>query len=335
MSVATPEPVVTELTAAPELPPLEELLGRRSDARRSPTTATFTLRDLLVLTYAVPAEAVRPHVPESIALDMLPSVEGERMAFIQTTCAYHENARWSMLPEKAGGQSFHQITYRVLTRREGRRGAFALRTYVSSDEGRLAQRGISRDADFARFDIYIAGDPARATYDGYKLRAQGDVGRTQIDARALPTLNPMPFPFGSMGELASFLVDRPDNYFRASFPKTGIGVVTQDYGPLIAPFPPVALELTEAPRLTLWTGLDLLPANDPPKPYAALVFPSVTVTSHPPRFAKFKKDAPTPQPLPDRDDVIHQPLDPPTLTPPSDRKNFIQLPPPGQEPCDA
>ena len=291
MSESASPSVVAELTAPPEMPPLSEIANRRGEGRPNPATATLTLRDLLVLTYAVPAEAVRPHLPENLPLDMLPSLEGERMAFIQTTCAFHEKARWSVLPEKAGGQSFHQITYRVLTRREGRRGAFALRTYVSSDEGRAAQRAISRDADFARFNIYIAGDPARATYDSYGLRAQGDVGKTQIEARALPGPIAMPFPFGSVDELATFLVDRPDNYFRASAPKSGIGLLTQEYGPLTKPSPPVALELTETARLTLWTGLDLFPATDPPAPYAALVFPSVTVMSRPPRFAKLKSGA--------------------------------------------
>jgi hypothetical protein len=286
MSEPLPNSVVAELTAAPDMAPLTEVAGIR-EGRRRPVSATLTLRDLLVLTYAVPAAMVRPHVPESLPLDMLPSAEGERMAFIQTTCAYHENARWAMMPGK-GGQSFHQITYRVLTRRDGRRGAFALRTYVSSDEGRAAQRAISRDADFARFNIYIAGDPARASYETYALRAQGDVGKTQVEGRALPAPVALPFPFGSLGELSTFLVDRPDNYFRASAPKAGIGVLTQEYGPLTKPFSPVAIELTETPRLTLWTGLDLFPASDPPAPYAALVFPSVTVTSFPPRFAKLK-----------------------------------------------
>ena len=121
-------------------------------------TATFTLRDLLLVTYAVAPGAVRPLVPEGLPLDLLPTETGETVAFVQTLCAWQEDARWSVLP--AGmGQSFHQIVYRVLTRKGGQKGAWAYRTYLSQDETRLASRAVSRDTEFARFSAYIAGDP--------------------------------------------------------------------------------------------------------------------------------------------------------------------------------
>lgn len=252
--------------------------------RDHPATVAFTLRDLLVVTYAVPADRLRPHVPESIALDRILSPEGEQLALVQTICAYHENARWSVLPDKAGGQSFHQITYRALTRRDGRRGAFALRTYVSTDEGRAAQRALSRDADFARFSLYIAGDPARASYDTYTIRAQGDLGQTQIDLRAIPAPETTPFPFTTVEEMTAFLVDRPENYFRASAPKTGIGLLPQVYGAL--PQPTFA-ETVAPPRLSLLTTLRLLSPEDIGQPFAVLLFPAVNVTSFAPRFARF------------------------------------------------
>ena len=86
-------------------------------------------------------------------------------------------------------------------------------------------------------------------------------------------------------KLAAFLADRPDNYFRASAPKAGIGLLPQVYGSLPTP---TVLELTETPRLTLWDTLKLFGEKDAPlpAPYAAMLFPAVTVTSYPPRFAR-------------------------------------------------
>ena len=259
--------------------------------RTGPGVLRFTLRDLLVITYAVPAERLKAHVPENLPLDMLPNVDGDRVAFIQTLCAFHENARWAALPEKAGGQSFHQITYRVLTRRAGRRGGFALRISTSTDEGRAAQRALSRDADFARFSVYIAGDPARATYTGYTLRATGDQGQTQIDARVAAAPEDgspvaIPAPFASSEEAAAYFVDRPDNYFRASAPKAGIGLLPIHYGALPAP---TFAELKVPPRLSLWTSLKLLTPDELQKPHSLMIFPAIDTTSFTPQFARLNR----------------------------------------------
>lgn len=255
--------------------------------RGGPVSATFTLRDLLVVTYAVPAERVRPHVPADLPLDMLPGPDGERLAFLQTLCAFHADARWSLLPEGVG-QSFHQVTQRVLVRRESRRGTFLLRAFVGSDEAHTAQRAVNRNAEFARFSVYIAGDPARATYQRYSVRAVADQAQAQLDVRLPSTTDEgtPPLPFATLTEAAAFLVDRPDTYFRASAPRTGIGLQPWRYGPL--PDPLVG-EVTAA-RNTLWTGLPLalLTPEDLLKPYATLLFPSVLVTSGAPRYARFK-----------------------------------------------
>jgi hypothetical protein len=274
-------PTLADRDATAEAP-----VPARESPGRHPATVTFTLRDLMVVTYAVPVDRVRPQVPESLALDMLPSPEGDRLAFVQTLCAFHENAHWSVLPLRTRGQSFHQITYRVLTRRAGRRGAFALRTYVSTDEGRAAQRALSRDAGFARFALYIAGDPARGAYSRYTLRAQGDQGQTQVEARAIDPV--VPSPFTTAEALTTFLIDRPDNYFRASAPKSGIGLLPQQYG---APAAATFAELVAPPRLSLWSTLGLGSPEELQTPYVTLLIPSVTVTSLPPRFARLGNPA--------------------------------------------
>ena len=84
--------------------------------------------------------------------------------------------------------------------------------------------------------------------------------------------------------MTTFLVDRPENYFRASAPKTGIGLLPQIYGAL--PRPTFA-ETVALPRLSLWTTLRVLSPEDVGQPFAVLLFPTVHVTSFAPRFARF------------------------------------------------
>ena len=254
------------------------------ESKGGPASTTFTLRDLLMVTYALPAEKVAPLVPEGLPLDKLPGPDGESVAFVQTLCALHADARWSPLPESAG-QSFHQVTQRVLVRRDGRRGVFLLRTLIGSDEARLAQRALNRDTDFARFSVYIGGDPARASYERYTIRAVSDEGQTQFDLRAAKETT-VPAPFGTLAEATAFFTDRPDTYFRAAAPRAGIGVQTWRYG-----FLPEAWsgELTAA-RVSQWTAppLSLLMPDALLKPYLTLLFPAVTVTAGVPRYARFK-----------------------------------------------
>src|SRR5436305_358654 len=76
----------------------------------------------------------------------------------------HEEARWSPLPGSAG-TSYHQVMYRVLTRKEGQRGAFVLRTFVSGQDFlHYTRRAIEQTIDHARFTVFVDGNPARGSY---------------------------------------------------------------------------------------------------------------------------------------------------------------------------
>ena len=127
--------------------------SRPNMAKGGATTTTALVRDLLIVTYAVPVERLRPLLPAGLAPDQLPGADGESVGFAQTLCGFYEDARWSPLPDGAG-QSFHQASYRILTRREGRRGAFHWRTFVSASENHAAKRILDKQADFARFLLF-------------------------------------------------------------------------------------------------------------------------------------------------------------------------------------
>jgi len=265
------------------LPPfLSRLKGRLEAPTRGPATFTVTLRDFLIVTYAVPAERARAHVPEKLALDMRPAPDGDagEMAFVQTTCSFSDNLHWSPLGENAGGLSYHQSTYRILTKRGDRRGAFVLRTYVGTTEAYASQRAAAREVDYTPFDVHIAGDFTQGRYETYNVRAVGERGQTALDVRGLAaagTQAPPPLAsFPNTDDQTFFLTQREETYYHAAV--GGIGLMPVEHAPLR----PVAAELVAA-RLSLWTDLEVLSKDDLLRPVSVLIQPSVVFTTFPPR----------------------------------------------------
>lgn len=250
------------------------------DSRRGAVTFTVTLRDLLIVSYAVPAERARVYVPDALPLDTFPGPDGARLAFLQTTCAFHENVRWSPLAGNGPGLSFHQSAYRILTRRNGRRGAFVLRTAVSTASAHLLGRAVAREVDEANFFVHVPGDPTGKRCDGYTLRAVGERGQTALDVRGLPQDAPIPaVPFADRNEMVFFLCQREENYFETA--TGGLGMIPVEHKPLR----PVSAELVAA-RLSLWTDWGLLFPDDLLRPVSVLVQPAVALTAFPPRRVK-------------------------------------------------
>jgi len=238
---------------------------------------TVTLRDFLIVTHAVPAERVRPHVPASLPLDMLPGSDGTRLAFLQTACLYNDNLHWSPLP--GPGLSYHQSTYRVLTRRRNRRGAYFLRTYVGTPAAHLSQRAIAREIDYAPFTVHITGDPSAPGSGTYTMRAVGERGQTAMEARALSDKPAPPAPFADYDDMAFFLTQREECFADAS--TGGIVLLPVEH----APMHPIPMELLAA-RFSLWTDLGLLTIDELLQPIAILLQPEIVFTGFPPRPAR-------------------------------------------------
>jgi hypothetical protein len=256
---------------------LSRLKGRLEAPGRGAATLSVTLRDFLIVTYAVPAERARPHVPAGLPLEMLPGPDGARLAFLQTTCFFNDNLHWS--PLAGPGLSYHQSTYRILTRRGGRRGAFFLRTYLGTIAAHIAQRAVAREVDHASFTVHITGSPLEGHYDTYTVRAVGERGQTALDVRGLPAAPSLPPPFTRWEEMVFFLTQREEGYYDAA--AGGIGLLPVEHAPLH----PAPAELVAA-RLSLWTDLDLLAPEDLLQPVAVLIQPSIVFTSFPPRLVR-------------------------------------------------
>ncbi len=267
-----------------------KLLSRVKDRLETPETGAATLVarliDLAVVTYAVPAEAARPLLPPGLAPDALPGEDGAPLAFLQTVCCYVQDSRWAATPA-GSGDSFHQVSHRVLTRRAGRRGAYVLRTDLSTGQAHVAQRVIARDADWGRFSVHIAGDPVRGTYQGYSVHVSGERGKTELSLKPLPAPAegegyPAPFPFGRFADMADFFSDREELYFAGSTPRTTVLTPVKNG----EPSGKITAAGVSSARLTIWSELGLVPAERQDAPVSALLIPSRTLTSYPPRPVK-------------------------------------------------
>jgi len=248
-------------------------------------TAKVTVRDCLLVTYAIPVERIRSLVPETLTLDLLPGADGEPVAFLQTVSLYAENARPIPLPT-ATSFSFYEVLHRVLVRQEGKRGAYLLQARVSTSEAHNAQRGFIKACDYARFQVHVAGNPVpgRRQYESYTVRASNASGQTTLEARFANTTPEAVPPFGRFDDMSHFLTAREEWFFDAVLPLKSVSqfTVTQE------PFNPLAGELTTA-RISYWTESGILTPEETEKPLCVLLQPSAEITLRPPKTVKPNK----------------------------------------------
>jgi len=263
---------------------LERIKTGLEKPEKGAATVTLRLTDLAVLTWAVPADRIASLLPEGLTADRLPGPDGELMAFVQTTCAFCEDARWSPAPIGTGS-AYRSVTYRILARHEkDRPGVFVVRAFYSNDTVRLAGRAMHRDADFARFSVHVAGDPVRGTFDGYQLRVLSDHGTTEWSIGAVEDRETPPPPFGRWDDMHRFLLRREANYFVPSAgPRGYIG-----YAPMAFPeeLPKPGIAPLVSARLTPWREMGVLTAEEIASPQSVLLLPTLSVTAYPPRLMR-------------------------------------------------
>ena len=238
-------------------------------------TATATLRDLLIVTWAVPEEKLRPLVPESLPLDRLPTADG-LCGFVQFTCALHEATRWSPLPE-ALGDSYHRADVRVLVRPEdgdaqGVPGAFVIASYVSAPGIVGALYPVAKGADEGRFTLHVAGNPATETFSGYTVRISTDGIQAEVEVKNAPEGAPTT-PFGPWESLTPYLTGRPSQLWAA---RVGAGLTL---------FPTHQEPLAAQPGVLVRAQLSALPGIDLSEAVAVHYQPALASTAYPPRKA--------------------------------------------------
>jgi uncharacterized protein YqjF (DUF2071 family) len=235
-------------------------------------TVTTVLRDVLVITWAVSPDALRPRVPESLPLEILPGPDGGLQAFVQVSVALHTGARWSPLPAEYG-ESYHRAEVRALVRPEKQRGVFVLQTYVSNPSVATGLNAVARGIEDGRFAVHVEGDPARRLYSGMSVRVTTDAVQLQVGIRTVDV--PESTPWGTWESLTTFLLDRPATFYAARIPRGGLTLIPAQRHPT-ATTPTVSGTVTAA-RVAALEGIER------GEPAAVHLQSDVVVTSYPPR----------------------------------------------------
>lgn len=246
----------------------------RTTATTTPklTSASSVLRDLFIATWAVPEAAVRALVPDGVVLDRLPSPEGHPLAFLQLVCALREDARWSPLPASMG-EDFHQATLQVLTRHGDDRSVFVLKHFTGSTRVAGTLFPVSKVVEEARFNVYVAGDPARQTFSKLAFKVTTDAVQVHVRAEAIE--RPETTPVGHWSDAVRFLTQRPLALHPARLEKEGQTLFRTEHAPLN----PRAAQLTHR-IIRPWDDLEL------GEPLLTLYQAELPVTTTPPRRHK-------------------------------------------------
>lgn len=200
-------------------------------------SASAVLRDLLIVTWAAPATAVQALVPPGTILERLPSSEGELLGFVQLVFALREDARWSPLPSQLG-EDYHEATLQVLTRTETGPAATVVKHLVSSSQVATSLLPFSRVVEDARFHVYVAGDPARQTFE--RMGAKLTTHAVQVHVRAEACEVPTQTIFGSWSQSVAFVSRLAQQWHPARLPKESQNLFRTEHTPLA----PVAAKLT-------------------------------------------------------------------------------------------
>ena len=143
-------------------------------------SAEVTLRHLAFVTYSVPAQRVRPHLPRDFLLETFTDARGRERALISTGCFLNEDLRWSLVPKLS--MNYHQITFRTYVRYGDRVGAYFFGTDVGSGPAYMLQRSFARNVAWAT--IHLKTAHTKDGYDRYSCRVRSVHGETRFKLKA-------------------------------------------------------------------------------------------------------------------------------------------------------
>ncbi|MCX6365486.1 MAG: hypothetical protein NTX57_02105 [Armatimonadetes bacterium] len=208
------------------------LLAQESSPVHAPlkvATASAVLRDLFIVTWSAPMEKLQALVPPGTTLERLPRSDGQLVGFVQVIFALRENARWSPLPSQLG-EDYQEATLQVLTRTENERSAAVIKHFVSSTTIATSLLPFSRVAEESRFSVYVAGDPARQTFE--RLGVKVTTHAVQLHLRAECAETPEATMIGSWHESVRFLTRLERQLHPARLSKDGQSLFRTQHPPL-------------------------------------------------------------------------------------------------------
>lgn len=236
------------------------------------TTAQVDVQNFALVTHAVPADRVRPHVPERFELQTFRD-SGREMAFVSASTFCNRQIHWSA--SRYPAHDFDQSTYRTYVVHKGRLGAFFFGSFVSTRLSYAAQKVVALDTHLAEFDVHI--EKSSRGYSSYRSRATSEIGQLYFDLEARDRPRAI-HPFATAEEHAQFITYRLHGY---SYALPG-GV---SYGPIEhRHMDPWEGRLVEG-RFDYWERMDVLTRGEAARPFSVLVEPAVRFVLHPPRPA--------------------------------------------------
>jgi hypothetical protein len=175
--------------------------------RRHPVPIVAHLSHSLVLTYAFPADLLRPMLPPGLVLDTFGDYGFAAVALVQT-----ERLRPAFVPVRLG-QSFFLSGYRIFVRRAGRpslRGLYILR----SDTDRRSMALLGNVFTHYRYwvaEVSVAETGRQLEIEVRTPHAEADLHlRADLDSR--PATLPGGSPFGTLDEARRFAGPLPHTF---------------------------------------------------------------------------------------------------------------------------
>lgn len=233
--------------------------------------ASFAIdvEDFALLTYRVPAERVRAHLPAPYELQTH-VYEREECCFVSTTCFLNRDFRPAALQYPR--HTFYESTYRAYVELQGRDAVYFFGRYLGSSASYAAQRAVDRHALRGDFDVSVDRDGRG--YSRYVCDVASETGATSfvLDARE-PTTPIEPFATGD--EHGQFITFRPVGCFTSSVGVQAHAHVRHDR------LRPWQGRVANA-RLDLWHELGIVTPDEAATPASVLVAPGTTFYLFPP-----------------------------------------------------
>ena len=232
------------------------------------------VQNFALVTHSVPAERVRPHVPELFELETYLDESGREMTFVSANGFCNRQVHWALARYPA--HDFDQLTFRTYVTYGGLKGSYFFGTYVSTRLSLLGQLSVARCTWLADFDLDISSHTAG--YPSYACGAEGPRGTVSYRLEATEAPEPK-HPFDSGDALAQFIT-----YRLHGFTKHPFGF--QTHGPVEhRRMRPWSGRLLEG-RFDFWERMGILEPSEFENVYSVLIEPSVRFTLFAPRPAR-------------------------------------------------
>jgi hypothetical protein len=231
---------------------------------------SIEVQDFALITYRVPAERVREHLPSIYTLQTH-DADGVESCFVTTTCFSNRDFRPTATSYPR--HTFYESTYRTYVDFDGLPAVYFVGRYLETWPSYVSQRAVARHTYRADFDVDVSRD--ETGYTAYACDASSAAGDTRF---AVTAIDPPPAkdPWTTGEEHAQFLTFRPIGCFTSSIGTQMRGRVDH------ARLRPRAGRLTSAPRLELWERLGVLSREEAADPYSVLVDEGTRFFLYPP-----------------------------------------------------